>query len=71
MDGDLDGCMCMWMDGWEVGLGGSGKSVVSYDGDVRKLIHQTVQIRCQCTRFHALNDDCDEDADVTGHDGWL
>lgn len=49
------------------------ESVVSYDEDVRKLIHQTVQIRCQRTRTttpmpttstgHVFN--------VTRHDGWL
>lgn len=53
------------------------ESVVSYDEDVRKLIHQTVQIRCQRTRAatpttmmttttstgHVFN--------VARHDGWL
>jgi len=69
IDDDVHGETCMQVDGRMAK--GVGRSVVSYDEDVRKLIHQTAQIRCLCTRFHALNDGCDENADVVGHDRWL
>lgn len=50
------------------------ESVVSYDEDVRKLIHQTVQIRCQRTRATTptmMTTSTGHVFNVARHDGWL